>query len=181
MEKVLKKLGYKGEVPVLVLNAPESFKEEAFSVFGEAPKVEFDEKNDKNKFRFVMVFLYELADVEKYKKIAVDALNEEGRIYLTYPKKTSKKYKSDISRDILWPMLGEFGYEPVSLFSVDDDWSAMRFKKAEEIKSMIRTVASTEVAQKRIDEMNKKKTKEELEKDQAKKSGIYGKLKKEKR
>ncbi|MFB0918924.1 MAG: hypothetical protein QMB63_07660 [Clostridiaceae bacterium] len=181
MEKVLKKLGYKGEVPVLILNAPESFKSEAFSLFGEAPKEDFDDKKDKNKFKFVMVFLYNLTDVEKYKKIALDALHEEGRVYLTYPKKSSKKYKSDISRDILWPMLGEFGYEPVSLFSVDDDWSAMRFKKAEDIKSMIRTVASTEVAQKRIDEMNKKKSPEELERDQAKKSGIYGKLKKEKR
>ena len=41
-------------------------------------------------------------------------------------------------RDNGWSALGELGYEGVSLISIDDDWSAFRFRKSDYIKTMNR-------------------------------------------
>ena len=57
---------------------------------------------------------------------------------MIYPKGTSKKYKCEFNRDSGWPALGAGGYEPVRMVAIDEDWSALRFRKAEKIKSMTR-------------------------------------------
>jgi hypothetical protein len=36
--------------------------------------------------------------------------------------------------------MGGLGYEPVRMVALDEDWSALRFKKAENIKTMTRGV-----------------------------------------
>jgi len=55
-----------------------------------------------------------------------------------YPKKSSRKYKVDIDRDNGWQVLGDLGYEPVRMVAIDEDWSAVRFRKASLIKNMKR-------------------------------------------
>jgi len=59
-------------------------------------------------------------------------------VWLAYPKGTSKKYKSQINRDNGWNALGYEGFEPVRMVAIDEDWSAVRFRRAEFIKSMTR-------------------------------------------
>lgn len=39
-----------------------------------------------------------------------------------------KGNKADINRDSLWPILADFGFRPISQISVDDTWSALRFR-----------------------------------------------------
>ena len=39
-----------------------------------------------------------------------------------------KGNKADINRDSLWPVLADFGFRPISQISVDDTWSALRFR-----------------------------------------------------
>jgi hypothetical protein len=53
-------------------------------------------------------------------------------------KKTSKKYKSEINRDDGWQVLGQFGFEPVRMVAIDEDWTAIRFRQAEYIKVLTR-------------------------------------------
>jgi hypothetical protein len=48
---------------------------------------------------------------------------------VAYPKGTSKKYKSDYNRDTGHALMAKHGLDGVSLVSLDDGWSAMRFKK----------------------------------------------------
>lgn len=55
-----------------------------------------------------------------------------------YPKGTSKKYKSEINRDNGWEILAKSGFESVRQIAIDEDWSAMRFRKVEFIKIMKR-------------------------------------------
>jgi hypothetical protein len=63
---------------------------------------------------------------------------------------TSKAYKdSDCSRETVGVMLAEEGYEPVRQVAVDDDWSALRFRKVGEIKKMVRAFAVTEEGKQR--------------------------------
>jgi len=46
-----------------------------------------------------------------------------------------KKYTCDISRDNGWQALGELGFEGVRMVAIDEDWSAVRFRRAEYIKT----------------------------------------------
>src|SRR3954468_1243005 len=36
--------------------------------------------------------------------------------------------ETDITRDSLWPILGDYAMRPVSQVAVDDTWSALRFR-----------------------------------------------------
>ncbi len=61
----------------------------------------------------------------KLKKV----LPPKGIIWVTYPKGTSK-VKTDINRDIIRHEAEKIGLEAVAIFSVDNDWSALRLKHA---------------------------------------------------
>ena len=50
-----------------------------------------------------------------------------------------ESYKSGIKRgDGSWKSMGEQGFEPVRLIAIDEDWSAVRFRRVEFIKNMTR-------------------------------------------
>lgn len=53
-----------------------------------------------------------------------DQLARPSVFWVAYP----KGGRADINRDTLWPILGEFGMRPISQVSVDDVWSALRFR-----------------------------------------------------
>ena len=76
-------------------------------------------------------------------------------MWYCYPKKTSKKYKTDIKRDeACWQSLGPFNLEGVRQVAIDADWSAVRFRKVEYIKTLKRSarMALSEEAKNRIKE-----------------------------
>jgi hypothetical protein len=45
-------------------------------------------------------------------------------LWVAYPKGN----RADINRDTLWPILAEYGLRPVTQVSIDDTWSALRFR-----------------------------------------------------
>jgi hypothetical protein len=45
-------------------------------------------------------------------------------IWVAYP----KGGRSDMNRDSLWPIVAELGLRPISQVSIDDTWSALRFR-----------------------------------------------------
>ena len=59
-------------------------------------------------------------------------------IWFAYPKGTSKHYTCEFNRDTGWAVLGDLGFEPVRQVAIDEDWSALRFRRVEFIKSMTR-------------------------------------------
>jgi hypothetical protein len=65
-------------------------------------------------------------------------------LWFCYPKGTSKKYTCDFNRDTGWASLGQLGWEPVRQVAIDDDWSALRFRNPDFIKTMTRSFAMTE-------------------------------------
>jgi hypothetical protein len=54
-----------------------------------------------------------------------------------------EKHRSDINRDSGWDVMGQAGFEPVRQVAIDEDWSALRFRRVEFIKSMTRRESST--------------------------------------
>ena len=56
--------------------------------------------------------------------LAEHDLHGAGAVWVLYPKGN----RADINRDSLWPILAEHGLRPISQVSVDDTWSALRFR-----------------------------------------------------
>ena len=54
------------------------------------------------------------------------AAGDRGILWISYPKRTSG-IETDLSRETLRSFLAKKGLRAVSLISVDDTWSAMRF------------------------------------------------------
>lgn len=57
-----------------------------------------------------------------------DRLAHPNILWVAYPKGN----RSDINRDTLWPILGEHDMRPQGQVSVDETWSAMRFRPLKE-------------------------------------------------
>ena len=124
MNLVLKKMFYKGQSPVLLLNAPPEFAKVAADL--EKPVL----KAAKGTAPFILAFAASQAEAKKAAAVAAKAWEEGGSFWLAYPKGSSKKYKgADINRDSGHELLGKLGFDGVSLVAIDDDWSAMRFKR----------------------------------------------------
>jgi hypothetical protein len=60
-----------------------------------------------------------------------------GYLWLLYPKKSSR-IATDITRDRGWEPVHEAGFLPVAQVAVDGDWSALRFRRREEIREITR-------------------------------------------
>ncbi|MGW4800731.1 hypothetical protein ACWEPC_50770 [Nonomuraea sp. NPDC004297] len=56
------------------------------------------------------------------------ALTEPAVVWVAYPKGN----RSDINRDTLWPIVGEYGLRPNGQVAVDEVWSALRFRPLKE-------------------------------------------------
>jgi hypothetical protein len=85
----------------------------------------------------VQVFVANKAAVDTHTPAALKALKPGGALWFVYPKKSSG-IKTDISRDTGWEVLNKAGFEPVTLISVNDIWSAFRLRPVSEIKVMTR-------------------------------------------
>lgn len=136
MNTVIKKLQYKLQPEVLIVNAPEEFRA-IVDDWKKMATVQSDGVEGKT-FNFAMIFIKTPREVNAAAKKFVKMLEPDAVFWMVYPKKTSKKYKTEITRDEGWQALGDLGYEGVAMVSVDDDWSAFRFRKADFIKTLNR-------------------------------------------
>jgi hypothetical protein len=143
---VIKKLQFKDEgQPVCILHAPPAYNEIKKAFRGD---VHEEAKNED--YPFVQAFGTSNEELQALAKTAASVTKENGLLWLCYPKKSSKTYKgSDCSRESVAGMLAAEGYEPVRQVAIDEDWSALRFRKAEHIKSMVRKFAITEKGKER--------------------------------
>ena len=94
--------------------------------------------NCKRQYEFALFFVKSKEDVKRAAPKAADKVQGDGILWFAYPKKSSKILKTDLSRDDGWQPLGEWGFEPVRQVAIDDDWSALRFRRVKYIKSMQR-------------------------------------------
>jgi hypothetical protein len=136
MNQVFKKLQFKDHKRILVLNAPAEFK---MNLAGMADvTVIHDTVSSGETYDFVLIFVKNCMEIRQFSTIAKTHLDEDAILWFAYPKKSSKRYQSDISRDDGWQPLGKLGFEGVRQIAIDDDWSALRFRQARYIKTMSR-------------------------------------------
>ncbi len=134
MEGVFKKLNYKGQGKVHILNAPSSFEPELLVLEDQAEIVTRAEGD----VHFALGFVLTQDQVDAFAHSIGPKLEGDAICWLAYPKKSSKKYSSDINRDAGWDALGDYQLEPVRQVAIDEDWSALRFRKVDFIKDFKR-------------------------------------------
>lgn len=133
MNSLFQKLNYKNQSPLCILAAPEEF-----SLYVEGITVPIHTTFETQRYDFVLVFVKSCAEINECAAAVVERLNSDAVLWFAYPKKSSKKYKSDVGRDDSWQLLGDLGYEGVRMVAIDQDWSALRFRDVRFIKSLTR-------------------------------------------
>jgi hypothetical protein len=133
MKKLVEKLNYKGQERIAVINADENF---TVSLSKELINVSIDKEIDpRYPYSFIIIFVRNISEIESISPLALHNLMADGVLWFCYPKKTSKNFKSDITRDHGWKSLNDSGLHGIRMVTVDDDWSALRFRNAKFIKS----------------------------------------------
>lgn len=136
MDAVFKKLNYKGHPQVFALNAPASFEGNLRSIADEATIKTKVGKADK--ISFAIGFATKQTELDNIVNQVAPKLEGDAILWLCYPKGTSKKYKCDFNRDTGWAIAGQYDLEPVRAVAIDEDWSALRFRKVSFIKTLTR-------------------------------------------
>ena len=155
MTPLFKKLNFKDHSSIVLHNSPESFQIElsemskVTTVFTNAGKVE--------EIDFVLCFAVRIDEIKDFLNKNISKLQGDAFIWICYPKQSSKKYKSEINRDMGWEFMAEHELEPVRQVAIDDDWSALRFRKVSYIKNITRreSFAVTDEAKKRTTQKGK--------------------------
>jgi hypothetical protein len=132
MSAIFKKLNLKDEKEITVLNAPDSFKPELASLG--SVKVVHDLAKSKE-IHFVLAFVIKQAEVDAISLAVAPKAKGDSLIWFAYPKGTSKKYKCEFNRDNGWAVLNGLGWRGIRMVAIDEDWSALRFRRMEYIKS----------------------------------------------
>jgi hypothetical protein len=128
--QVFTKLNLKAPKQVVIINAPASF-ESSMSGLGKIEVVR-DLKSVKA-IEFVLAFATKQAEVDKLAKSIAAKAEGDAIVWIAYPKGTSKKYTCDFNRDTGWNALLEAGFDTVRQVAIDDDWSALCFRRLEYI------------------------------------------------
>ncbi|HMO34324.1 MAG TPA: hypothetical protein PKE63_02105 [Lacibacter sp.] len=148
MTPLFKKLNWKGQEVVYLLQAPADLTAE-WTVMQQYAT--FKQKLTRtSQCYFILAFCTSLQQVEQVAALAGAALQEDGLLWVAYPKGSSKKYTCEFNRDTGWASLGRAGFEPVRQVAIDADWSALRFRRVEYIKKMTRGFAMTEAGKEKV-------------------------------
>jgi hypothetical protein len=137
MTPLFKKLNFKNHKAILVLNGPASFVSEKEVMASET--IFYINESEIDSIDFLMVFVTKLQEIETAITTLFPKISGDAIVWFCYPKGTSKKYKCEFNRDNGWAVLGSFGFEPVRMVAVDEDWSALRFRKTTYIKTLTRS------------------------------------------
>jgi hypothetical protein len=133
MKTLLEKLNYKGQKRIAVINAEKNFK---LAPLMEIRGIQVDNEIDQRyPYDFMILFVKKVSEVEQITPLALHNLSADGILWFCYPKKTSKKYSSEIDRDHGWKVLNNLDFYGIRLVSIDDEWSAMRVRNKKYIKS----------------------------------------------
>jgi hypothetical protein len=132
MATLFEKLQLKDHQEILVLNAPESFESE----LSRLPVMHIHRSFEALKeINFSLAFVTKQAEVDALAAKISGRAKGDAAVWFAYPKGTSKKYKCDFNRDTGWDLLKKAGFDTVRSIAIDEDWTGLRFRRKEFIKS----------------------------------------------
>jgi hypothetical protein len=148
MDALIKKLQYTAGVPVVLAQLPA---EQAALQSWFAANAPLIAPESGAKAGFALLFVRSQAQIDQWVPQLAACLEGDALFWCCYPKSSSKRYRCDFNRDTGWAIFGQLGYEPVRQVAIDEDWSALRFRKVAYIKKITRSksMALTDEARQR--------------------------------
>ncbi|MCX7514649.1 hypothetical protein [Frateuria sp. STR12] len=132
MPSVFAKLNLKQQTAVLVLDAPASFETELRALEGVAVLRDLRQASDVS---FALAFVTRQAELDAVSEALAAKARGDAVLWFAYPKKTSKRYACEFNRESGWDVIRGLGFDSVRQVAIDDDWSALRFRRNEYIGS----------------------------------------------
>ena len=134
MTPLFKKLNLKDHRSIFVVNARKTFDSELDLLDGVTIRRRVTSKSTVS---FAVFFVQTFDAIEKA-AVSLGQCDEDPIIWFAYPKASSKNLMCEFNRDNGWDAVGNAGFEGVRQVSIDDDWSALRFRRVDHIKKMKR-------------------------------------------
>jgi len=128
MSGLWKKLNLKEQPEIVILNAPESL---AAQLKVPGPVRVQQRISAVKEVTFALAFVLTKAELDKVAAALAAKAAGDAVLWFAYPKGTSTKYKCDFNRDTGWDTLRRSGFDTVRQVAIDDDWSALRFRRVE--------------------------------------------------
>ena len=131
MAGIFEKLNLKDQQEILVLHAPDSFQPE----LARLPVITIHHQIESvPQIGFLLAFVTRKAEVDALAEPVAARAVGDATVWFAYPKGTSKKYKCDFNRDTGWEKLKAAGFDTVRAIAIDEDWTALRFRRKEYMK-----------------------------------------------
>lgn len=124
MQTIIRKFKFKDKG--VVLNAPAAIGKEFVKM---GFKTNFD-KTEKSKN--TLIFINNNKEYTDFLNNDLKNVEPDSVLWFAYPKGTSK-IKTDINRDTIRVTGEEFGITTVTAISIDDTWSALRFRPVDRV------------------------------------------------
>lgn len=121
-----RKLRLKPGQTALALDAPEEYVAALRGALGDGA-VATQAGQGGERYDLVSLFTRTRAAAEAGAPTAIAATQSGGALWIMWVKKTSAQ-AADLDRDLLWALVQPLGWGPVASISLDDDWSALRFR-----------------------------------------------------
>lgn len=127
-----KKLRFAPEHRVAVLNAPDGY----LALLRPGPADMTTELQPNQAYDAVQLFVKDVAELRRLGPPAIRACKANSLLWVTYPKGGQTRGVTDLpatpwwmQRDVLGEITSETGYKPVAFVAIDDNWTALRFKR----------------------------------------------------
>jgi hypothetical protein len=128
MSRLWEKLNLGEHREVLVLNTPSSFAAELKALLG--VRVQRNITAVKQ-VTFALIFVLNQTELNRWSAAVAAKAAGDALLWFAYPKGTSKRYTCDINRDKGWEVLRAADFDSVRQVAIDEDWSAVRFRRTE--------------------------------------------------
>ncbi len=148
MTALFKKMNFKEQDTIFAIQAPDSFSGE-LKEMSKVTTIKTSLKGAKA-IPFLLAFVTRQKEVDDLASVLGKLVQGDEVIWFAYPKGTSKRYTCEFNRDNGWKELGKQGFEGVRMVAIDEDWSALRFRRAENIKKMTRSFAMSEKGKEKV-------------------------------
>lgn len=135
MSALFDKLNLKQQREILVVDAPASFEPELAALVASSGVTVLRDPAQAGAVHFALAFASRQAEVDRLAALLTRAAEGDALLWFAYPKGSSRRYRCDFNRDTGWRVLTEAGFETVRQVAIDEDWSALRFRRTEYVKS----------------------------------------------
>jgi hypothetical protein len=133
VDKLLKKLNYRGQMRVAVINGDNSF---ISSLEKNIEGLRVDKTVDPRfPYDFTIVFVQYFNEVEQYAAPAIHNLTADGVLWFAFPAINSSNRESDLDADHGWEFLTGRGFDKVRKVKINREWTALRFRNIRFIRS----------------------------------------------